>query len=38
MSDQASSILDVLLYELKKLGPRIVCDAYVQNIKRARQI
>ncbi|MGI6144932.1 MAG: NAD(P)/FAD-dependent oxidoreductase [Clostridia bacterium] len=34
MSDQASSILDVLLYELKKLGPRIVCDAYVQNIKK----
>jgi len=34
MSDQASSILDVLLYELKELGIRIVCNAYVQNIKK----
>ena len=34
MSDQSSSILDVLLYELTKLDVRIICDAYVQNIKK----
>lgn len=34
MSDQASSVLDVLLYELKRLGVRIVCDAYVQDIQK----
>jgi len=33
MSDQASSILDVLLYELNLLGVKIICDAFVQNIK-----
>ena len=32
MSDQASSIIDVLLYELNELGVNIVCDAYVENI------
>ncbi|MGI6648987.1 MAG: NAD(P)/FAD-dependent oxidoreductase [Bacillota bacterium] len=32
MSDQASSILDVLLYELNDIGINIVCDAYVKNI------
>ena len=32
MSDQASSILDVLLYELKQLGVTIICDAYVEKI------
>ena len=32
MSDQASSILDVLLYELNNLGIDIKCDAEVKNI------
>lgn len=32
MSDQASSILDVLLFELNELGVRIIGDAYVEDI------
>lgn len=32
MSDQASSILDVLLYELNELGIDIICDACIKNI------
>lgn len=32
MSDQASSILDVLLYELNEIGIRVICNAYVKNI------
>ncbi len=32
MSDQASSILDVLLYELNRLGVNIVCDSNVVDI------
>lgn len=32
MSDQASSILDVFLYELNEIGINIVCDAYVKGI------
>ena len=32
MSDQASSILDVLLYELNEIGVSIVCNAYVKEI------
>ncbi len=32
MSDQASSILDVLLYELTTTGINVVCDALVKNI------
>jgi predicted Rossmann fold flavoprotein len=34
MSDQASSILDVLLYELNELGVNTVCDACVKEITR----
>ncbi len=34
MSDQASSFLDVLLYELNELGVNIVCDAFVKMIIR----
>ncbi len=34
MSDQASSVLDVLLYELKELGVNIVCDALVKDISK----
>ncbi len=37
MSDQASSILDVLLYELNSLGVSIICDANVKNIKRDKE-
>ncbi len=32
MSDQASSFLDVFLYELNRLGINVVCDANVKNI------
>ncbi|MGE5607329.1 MAG: NAD(P)/FAD-dependent oxidoreductase, partial [Bacteroidota bacterium] len=32
MSDQASSILDVLMYELKETGVNIVCNAFVKSI------
>ncbi|MGI6549874.1 MAG: NAD(P)/FAD-dependent oxidoreductase [Syntrophomonadales bacterium] len=35
MSDQASSVLDVLRYELKELGVRIVVDAFIKEITRA---
>jgi hypothetical protein len=34
MSDQASSILDVLLYELNQMKVSIICNAYVKNIKK----
>jgi len=34
MSDQASSILDVFLYELKELGVNIISDALVKDITR----
>ncbi|KUO52738.1 MAG: flavoprotein [Desulfitibacter sp. BRH_c19] len=33
-SDQASSVLDVLMYELNKTGVNIVCDAYVESIRK----
>ncbi|NLX63854.1 MAG: NAD(P)/FAD-dependent oxidoreductase [Clostridiaceae bacterium] len=32
MSDQASSILDVLLYELNSIGVNIICDTNVKDI------
>lgn len=32
MSDQASSVLDVLIYELKRLGVTILCDTCVTKI------
>jgi predicted Rossmann fold flavoprotein len=32
MSEQASSFLDVFLYELKELAVNVVCDAYVKGI------
>ena len=34
MSDQASSVLDVFLYELNQLGVNIVCDADVKDIRK----
>ena len=34
MSEQASSILDVLLYELNEIGVQIICDASVNSIAR----
>lgn len=37
MSDQASSILDVLLYELNEIGVNIICDAYVKNIIKKKE-
>ena len=37
MSDQASSILDVFLYELNQLGVNIVCDADVKDIRKNGQ-
>jgi predicted Rossmann fold flavoprotein len=36
MSDQASSILDVFLYELNELGVNIVCDALVKDISKKK--
>ncbi|WP_352419408.1 NAD(P)/FAD-dependent oxidoreductase [Proteiniborus sp.] len=33
MSDQASSFLDVFLYELNEIGVNVICNAYVKNIK-----
>ena len=37
MSDQASSVLDVFLYELNQLGVNIVCDADVKDIRKNGQ-
>ena len=34
MSDQASSFLDVFLYELKELGIEVITEAFVQNIEK----
>lgn len=34
MSDQASSILDVLLYELNRMEINIICNAFVKRITR----
>lgn len=34
MSDQASSVLDTLMYELKEIGVNIICDAYVKKIEK----
>jgi len=36
MSDQASSVLDVFLYELNELGVNIICDACVKDINRKK--
>lgn len=35
-SDQASSVLDVLLYELQSLSVEILCDAYVVEIRKKK--
>jgi len=32
MPDQASSVLDVLMYELNETGVNVICNAYVKNI------
>lgn len=32
MSDQASSVLDVLIYELNTIGVNVVCNAQVKNV------
>ena len=34
MSDQASSVLDVLMYELNEIGVNIICNAFVKNFKK----
>ena len=36
MSDQASSLLDVLLYELNRTGVSIVCNAFVKEIRKTK--
>lgn len=36
MSDQASSILDVLLYEMNRIGVRIICDACIKEITKEK--
>ena len=37
MSDQASSILDVLLYELNQTGVNIICNAFVKQIRKTKK-
>jgi len=37
MSDQASSVLDVLMYELQESGVQIVCDAFVKEIGKGKE-
>jgi len=37
-SDQASSVLDVLMYELKETGVKIVCDAYVKSVAKKNNV
>ncbi|MGI6679720.1 MAG: NAD(P)/FAD-dependent oxidoreductase [Dehalobacterium sp.] len=37
-SDQASSVLDVLLYELQALSVEILCDSFVEKIRRKNGI
>lgn len=37
LSFQASSVLDVLRYELEELGVDIICDAYVKNIEKDKK-
>lgn len=37
MSGQASSILDVLFYELKQTGVEILCNAFVKEIRKTKQ-
>lgn len=37
MSEQASSVLDVLLYELNRLGVNMVCDACVKDITKKNE-
>lgn len=36
MSDQASSVLDVLLYELNRIGVNIICNAFVKEIRKTK--
>ena len=36
MSDQASSVLDVLRYELEKLGVKIICNTEIKKIDRPK--
>ena len=36
MSDQASSVLDVLLYELNATGVHMICDAYVAGLEKKK--
>lgn len=37
MSEQASSFLDVFLFELEELGVNVVCDAYVKRIVKQKK-
>ncbi|MBU5676797.1 NAD(P)/FAD-dependent oxidoreductase [Alkaliphilus sp. MSJ-5] len=37
MSDQASSVLDVLRYELDKLSIEVICDIEIDKIKQSKQ-
>jgi len=38
VSDQASSVLDVLRYELDKLGVDIICDTEIDKIKKFKKL
>lgn len=37
MSDQASSVLDVLLYELNRAGVNVICNTFVKDIKKTKR-
>lgn len=38
MSDQASSILDVLRHELEEIGVKVICDAFVKDIDKKKGV
>jgi predicted Rossmann fold flavoprotein len=37
MSDQASSILDCLMYELNESGVKVLCNSYVKDIEKSKK-
>jgi len=38
MSDQASSFLNVFLYELEKIGVNVICNAYIKDITKKGEL
>jgi predicted Rossmann fold flavoprotein len=37
MSDQASSVLDCLMYELNETGVKVLCNSYVKNVEKNKR-